>query len=84
MPATTLPAAGRSPAPNRLFYGDNLDVLRSKFAAESVDLCCIDPPFNSKRSCNQIYTWTWDTLAIAGFDEILSNLQSRFQPRLSN
>lgn len=32
---------------NRLFYGDNLDVLRRKIADESVDLCYIDPPFNS-------------------------------------
>ena len=35
---------------NRLYYGDNLDVLRSKIASESVDLCYIDPPFNSKRN----------------------------------
>ena len=42
--------------PNRLFYGDNLDVLRRKIASESVDLCYIDPPFNSKRNYFQIYT----------------------------
>ena len=35
---------------NRLYYGDNLDVLRRKIASESVDLCYIDPPFNSKRN----------------------------------
>ena len=40
---------------NRLFYGDNLDVLRNKIASESVDLCYIDPPFNSKRNYFQIY-----------------------------
>ena len=40
---------------NRLYYGDNLDVLRSKIASESVDLCYIDPPFNSKRNYFQIY-----------------------------
>jgi len=38
-----------------LFYGDNLDILRNKIASESVDLCYIDPPFNSKRSYFQIY-----------------------------
>lgn len=40
-----------------LFYGDNLDVLRhrSHVPDESVDLCYIDPPFNSKRDYNQIY-----------------------------
>lgn len=40
---------------NRLFYGDNLDVLRNKIHSESVDLCYIDPPFNSKRNYFQIY-----------------------------
>jgi DNA modification methylase len=29
---------------NKLFYGDNLDVLRRKIASASVDLCYIDPP----------------------------------------
>ena len=48
-------AAGQMP-PNRLFYGDNLDLLRRKIASESVDLCYIDPPFNSKRNYFQIYT----------------------------
>ena len=40
-----------------LFYGDNLQVLRNKklFKDESIDLCYIDPPFNSKRNYNQIY-----------------------------
>jgi DNA modification methylase len=42
--------------PNRaLFYGDNLDVLRTQVPDSSVDLCYIDPPFNSKRNYNQIY-----------------------------
>lgn len=38
-----------------LYYGDNLEILRNKIADESVDLCYIDPPFNSKRSYFQIY-----------------------------
>jgi DNA modification methylase len=45
-------AAGKK---NRLYYGDNLEVLRQKIATESVDLCYIDPPFNSKRNYFQIY-----------------------------
>lgn len=41
---------------NKLYYGDNLSVLRSKHIKdESVDLVYIDPPFNSKRNYNQIY-----------------------------
>jgi hypothetical protein len=29
-------------APNALYYGDNLDVLRRKIKDETVDLCYID------------------------------------------
>jgi len=32
---------------NKLFYGDNLEILRRHIKDESVDLCYIDPPFNS-------------------------------------
>jgi DNA modification methylase len=41
---------------NMLFYGDNLEILRHRIADESVDLCYIDPPFNSNRSYFQIYS----------------------------
>ncbi|MCL2117126.1 MAG: RsmD family RNA methyltransferase, partial [Planctomycetaceae bacterium] len=40
---------------NQLFYGDNLEVLQKQIGDESVDLCYVDPPFNSKRNYNQIY-----------------------------
>ena len=72
---------------NKLFYGDNLDVLRRKIKDETVDLCYIDPPFNSKRNYFQIYnnqgtedraqaqafvdTWSWGDDAQAAFDEII-------------
>jgi len=74
---------------NRLYYGDNLETLRKYIKDETVDLCYIDPPFNSKRNYNQIYnnigkedkaqaqafvdTWTWDEAALTGYDEIVSN-----------
>ena len=85
---------------NKLFYDDNLDILRDrrKIRDESVDLCYIDPPFNSKRNYNQIYnnvggedraqaqifidTWKWDDFAIAGFPEIANNADGRFSPEL--
>jgi len=35
---------------NRLFRGDNLEVLRNHVADASADLCYIDPPFHSKRN----------------------------------
>ncbi len=40
---------------NQIYYGDNLDVLRNNIDKESVDLCYIDPPFNSNRDYSQIY-----------------------------
>ena len=40
---------------NALYYGDNLEILRKDIDAESIDLCYIDPPFNSKRNYFQIY-----------------------------
>ena len=40
---------------NRLYYGDNLEVMRESIAAESVDLVYLDPPFNSNRAYNVIF-----------------------------
>ena len=40
---------------NKLFYGDNLSVLRDSIASESVDLIYLDPPFNSAASYNVLF-----------------------------
>ncbi len=42
---------------NRLFYGDNLEILRSReyFPDECVDLIYLDPPFNSNRNYNVLF-----------------------------
>ena len=42
-------------APNALYYGDNLDILRHHIPSESVDLVYLDPPFNSKRDYNVLF-----------------------------
>ena len=79
---------------NKIYYGDNLEVLRKYIKDESVDLCYIDPPFNSKRNYNQIYnnigkedkaqaqafvdTWEWDDQAIKGLAEIKENYNGVF------
>lgn len=76
--------------PNLLYYGDNLDVMRKHIRDETVDLCYIDPPFNSQRNYNQIYnnvgqedraqaqafvdTWVWDDHAKECFEQILFNV----------
>ena len=79
---------------NKLYYGDNLEVLRKYINTETIDLCYIDPPFNSKRNYNQIYnnigkedkaqaqafvdTWVWDDEAVRGYNEIITNSGNRF------
>jgi site-specific DNA-methyltransferase (adenine-specific) len=40
---------------NRLYYGDNLKVLRDSIADESVDLIYLDPPFNSNATYNVLF-----------------------------
>ncbi len=42
---------------NRLYYGDNLEILRSReyFPDECVDLIYLDPPFNSNRNYNVLF-----------------------------
>ena len=41
--------------PNRLYFGDNLDILRQHVADESVDLIYLDPPFNSNATYNVLF-----------------------------
>ena len=74
---------------NQLYYGDNLEIMKKYIADNSIDLCYIDPPFNSKRNYNQIYkrigvedkaqsqalsdTWLWDDEAQSGLEKIFKN-----------
>ena len=44
-----------SPTPNRLYFGDNLDILRQYVADETVDLIYLDPPFNSNATYNVLF-----------------------------
>ena len=55
---------------NKLFYGDNLDILRKFVRDETVDLCNTRPPPNSKRNYNQIYN-------IVGKIKIANNLTNK-------
>jgi len=49
--ATVRQGAGK----NRLYYGDNLDILQREIADESVDLVYLDPPFQSGRNYNILF-----------------------------
>ena len=69
---------------NRLFCGDNLEVLRNHLADESIDLCYIDPPFHSRRNYRArgragafTDTWTWDEAAQSAFEALRSTADGR-------
>ena len=68
-------------SPNRLYFGDCLEIMAEYIQDESVDLIYLDPPFNSKRIYNAFIggaqwvafddTWRWyeaidDFHAVAG------------------
>lgn len=82
---------------NQLYYGDNFEVMQKYIDDDSVDLCYMDPPFNSKRNYNQIYndigedraqaqafidTWRWDDHARAAHKAILANDKGRYPDQL--
>ena len=43
---------------NKLYFGDNLDILREHVADASVDLIYLDPPFNSNATYNVLFRET--------------------------
>ena len=69
--------------PNRLYFGDCLEVMREDIPSESVDLIYLDPPFNSKRIYNAFIggaqwvafddTWHWYE-AIDDFYDVLGDV----------
>ena len=57
---------------NKLYFGDNLDILREYVAEQSVDLIYLDPPFNSKATYNVLFhekNGTDSPAQIAAFDD---------------
>ncbi|HEV7909549.1 MAG TPA: DNA methyltransferase [Methylocella sp.] len=72
---------------NKLYFGDNLDVLREKIKDESVDLIYLDPPFNSDANYNVLFkpggqasqaqaeafrdTWDWGEGARHAYEDVM-------------
>ena len=52
---------------NRLYYGDNLEVLPLHVKDETVDLVYLDPPFNSNQDYNVLFAEKDGTAAAAQF-----------------
>ena len=46
---------GEMDGKSRLYFGDNLKILRDYVADASVDLIYLDPPFNSSATYTPIY-----------------------------
>jgi adenine specific DNA methylase Mod len=42
-------------ADNKLYYGDNLDILKRHIGDKSVDLVYLDPPFKSDQDYNVLF-----------------------------
>ena len=74
---------------NKLFFGDNLDILRG-MDAECVDLIYLDPPFNSNATYNVLFrersgeesaaqieafddTWQWSIESEYAFQEVVTD-----------
>jgi adenine specific DNA methylase Mod len=71
---------------NKLYFGDNLDVLRG-LQGESVNLVYLDPPFNSNANYNVLFgaqgkasqaqveafkdTWSWEDSARDAYQDII-------------
>ncbi|MCL2054859.1 MAG: restriction endonuclease [Oscillospiraceae bacterium] len=84
----------------QIYYGDNLDIMRKYIPDETIDLCYIDPPFNSNRNYNQIYnnigqedkaqavafvdTWEWNARAEKEYGEICANENGGFTKQTSD
>ena len=61
-------------AHNRLFHGDNLDVLRTHVGDGSVDLVYADPPFNSNRDYSTFPdTWRWTPDTELACDQLIAD-----------
>jgi adenine specific DNA methylase Mod len=72
---------------NKLYFGDNLDMLREKIKDESVDLVYLDPPFKSNANYNVLFkpggvvseaqaeafrdTWEWGDSARDAYDDVI-------------
>jgi site-specific DNA-methyltransferase (adenine-specific) len=62
-----------------LYFGDNLAVLRSQVADESVDLIYLDPPFNSRgdyrASVRRAFrdAWPWNAAAQRAYERLIAD-----------
>ncbi len=72
---------------NSLHCGDNLAVLAAHVAEHSVDLCCIDPPFFSRRDYRHAgapaFTdrWSWDATATSDYGVITAGSEVGATPQ---
>lgn len=74
---------------NKLYYGDNLQVMRERIADSSVDAIYLDPPFESGAEYNTMFavddrthsaqirafhdTWRWGPEAAAAYEDFIES-----------
>lgn len=58
----------------RLYFGDNLDILREHIPAESVDLIYLDPPLNSR--CRPLHYGNFPKIQILTVEGLLSGAEA--------
>jgi len=71
-------------APNKLYFGDNLKILREHVADASVDLIYLDPPFNSSATYNLLFkekSGEESAAQIAAFEASVAPLYERRRRR---
>jgi len=64
---------------NKLFFGDNLDILREHITDESVGLIYLDPPFNSQTTYNVLFkeqSGELSTAQITAFEDTLNGVRT--------
>jgi hypothetical protein len=66
---------------NKLFFGDNLHIMRKHIPDESVDLINLDPLFNCEDDCNIHNEEKYSRLQILTIEEILSGKEIQY-PRI--
>jgi len=57
---------------NKLYFGDNLEILRDHVAEESVDIIYLDPPLNSKATYSVLFkekNGTASAAQVAAFED---------------
>ncbi|MBZ5513961.1 MAG: RsmD family RNA methyltransferase [Acidobacteriia bacterium] len=66
---------------NKLYFGDNLKILRDYVEDASVDLIYLDPPFNSSATCNVSVAPVCDRRVLLASSGVIILPKQRIHPK---